>query len=95
MPKIGHALQSLRSPLPSPLLPHRCCIGDKVSDEVNNLRDCSFNGGETCFVHANGPYPFGVDPSWRGTKTELPYLNRWVRLKGKLFPVIIWTGWEC
>nr|AAD21487.2 putative vacuolar proton-ATPase subunit [Arabidopsis thaliana] len=21
------------------------------------------------------PYPFGVDPSWRGSRTELPYLN--------------------
>jgi hypothetical protein len=24
------------------------------------------------------PYPFGVDPTWRGTKTELPALNRYV-----------------
>ena len=22
-----------------------------------------------------GPYPFGVDPVWHGTKTELSYLN--------------------
>ncbi|XP_026399435.1 V-type proton ATPase subunit a1-like [Papaver somniferum] len=22
-----------------------------------------------------GPYPFGVDPSWRGSRTELPFLN--------------------
>ena len=21
------------------------------------------------------PYPFGVDPSWRGSRTELPFLN--------------------
>lgn len=22
-----------------------------------------------------GPYPFGVDPIWHGSKSELPYLN--------------------
>ncbi len=22
-----------------------------------------------------GPYPFGVDPVWHGSKSELPYLN--------------------
>ena len=26
-------------------------------------------------VCLQGPYPFGVDPVWHGTKTELSYLN--------------------
>ena len=24
---------------------------------------------------ASGPYPFGVDPVWHGSRSELPYLN--------------------
>lgn len=24
---------------------------------------------------AKGPYPFGVDPVWHGSRSELPYLN--------------------
>ena len=26
-------------------------------------------------VKYRDPYPFGVDPSWRGSRSELPYLN--------------------
>lgn len=26
-------------------------------------------------VKFQDPYPFGVDPSWRGSRTELPFLN--------------------
>lgn len=26
-------------------------------------------------VKIREPYPFGVDPSWRGSRTELPFLN--------------------
>jgi len=26
-------------------------------------------------VKFRGPYPFGVDPSWRGSRSELPFLN--------------------
>lgn len=26
-------------------------------------------------VTLQGPYPFGIDPVWHGTKTELSYLN--------------------
>jgi V-type ATPase 116kDa subunit family len=32
----------------------------------------AFSTGLVAGVH---PYPFGVDPVWHGTKTELPYLN--------------------
>ncbi len=43
---------------------------------MTDLRDCGHHGGKISFEREGGPYPFGVDPSWRGTKTELPYLNR-------------------
>ena len=26
-------------------------------------------------IKVRSPYPFGVDPSWRGSRTELPFLN--------------------
>lgn len=26
-------------------------------------------------VKYRDPYPFGVDPSWRGSRSELPFLN--------------------
>ncbi|PON62354.1 ATPase, V0 complex, subunit 116kDa [Parasponia andersonii] len=29
----------------------------------------------TGLIKVGGPYPFGVDPSWRGSRSELPFLN--------------------
>jgi len=29
----------------------------------------------TGLVKFRDPYPFGVDPSWRGSRSELPFLN--------------------
>ena len=26
-------------------------------------------------MQAGAPYPFGMDPVWHGSRTELPYLN--------------------
>lgn len=26
-------------------------------------------------IKYRNPYPFGVDPSWRGSRSELPFLN--------------------
>mmetsp|Transcript_13610 Transcript_13610/g.33453 ORF Transcript_13610/g.33453 Transcript_13610/m.33453 type:complete len:829 (-) Transcript_13610:923-3409(-) len=51
-----------------------CYVGGKPSD-VDDLRACGHAGGKIVLPPGAGPYPFGVDPAWRGTKTELPYLN--------------------
>lgn len=50
--------------------------GEEVAGP-SDLRSCPYVGGEV--VLDGDPYAFGVDPAWRGTKTELPYLNRWGR----------------
>ncbi|KAL6762998.1 vacuolar proton ATPase subunit A [Haematococcus lacustris] len=52
----------------------QCMKGGELAG-VPDLRDCSHAGGKVGFPAGSEPYPFGVDPSWRGTKTELPYLN--------------------
>ncbi|XP_062081978.1 V-type proton ATPase subunit a1 isoform X2 [Humulus lupulus] len=39
-------------------------------------RDTSCSDANTAgLVKFREPYPFGVDPSWRGSRTELPFLN--------------------
>ena len=50
----------------------RCYVNGEITP--NDLRDCTHVNGEIEFA-GPGPYGFGVDPTWRGTKTELPYLN--------------------
>lgn len=52
----------------------KCYVGGEISG-ITDLRDCGIKGGQIGFPHETGPYPFGVDPSWKGTRTELPYLN--------------------
>ncbi|KAH7560970.1 hypothetical protein JRO89_XS10G0152400 [Xanthoceras sorbifolium] len=39
-------------------------------------RDATCSDAHTAgLVKYQDPYPFGVDPSWRGSRTELPFLN--------------------
>ena len=53
----------------------RCYEGSEaIPTGPVDLRDCASFGGEIAREGPN-PYGFGVDPVWRGTKTELPYLN--------------------
>ena len=33
------------------------------------------NADKVGLIKYQDPYPFGVDPSWRGSRTELPFLN--------------------
>lgn len=52
------------------------CFADAtetVPSGPSDLRACKEFGGIIQLY--GGPYEFGVDPAWRGTKTELPYLN--------------------
>ncbi|KAI9076162.1 hypothetical protein K1719_041860 [Acacia pycnantha] len=41
-----------------------------------DCRDISCRDAHTAgLLKRHGTYPFGVDPSWRGSRTELPFLN--------------------
>ena len=53
---------------------HFKCYIDGQESPTTELRDCSHMDG-LVVRPGDYPYPFGVDPVWRGTKTELPYLN--------------------
>eukprot|EP00879_Flechtneria_rotunda_P014171 GHRR01014808.1.p1 GENE.GHRR01014808.1~~GHRR01014808.1.p1 ORF type:complete len:648 (+),score=178.01 GHRR01014808.1:407-2350(+) len=53
----------------------RCFKNGALQPAVHDLRVCPEIGGEVAFPPGINPYPFGVDPAWHGTKSELPYLN--------------------
>ncbi|XP_016500848.2 V-type proton ATPase subunit a1 isoform X1 [Nicotiana tabacum] len=45
-------------------------------DSAYKCRDATCSDARTVgLVKYNDPYPFGVDPSWRGSRSELPFLN--------------------
>ncbi|KAF9593764.1 hypothetical protein IFM89_025231 [Coptis chinensis] len=45
-------------------------------DSAYKCRDSSCSDSHTMgLVKYRAPYPFGVDPSWRGSRSELPFLN--------------------
>jgi V-type H+-transporting ATPase subunit a len=36
---------------------------------------CASDAHTAGLIKVRDPYPFGVDPSWRGSRSELPFLN--------------------
>ncbi|GFR41621.1 hypothetical protein Agub_g2347, partial [Astrephomene gubernaculifera] len=52
----------------------KCFVNGTASATIDR-RDCGHHGGKLLMDGSRGPYGFGVDPIWHGTKTELPFLN--------------------
>ncbi|XP_069154936.1 V-type proton ATPase subunit a1-like isoform X2 [Solanum lycopersicum] len=45
-------------------------------DSAYRCRDATCSDAQTVgLIKYKDPYPFGVDPSWRGSRSELPFLN--------------------
>ncbi|KAJ8563541.1 hypothetical protein K7X08_031993 [Anisodus acutangulus] len=45
-------------------------------DSAYKCRDATCSNAQTvALIKYKDPYPFGVDPSWRGSRSELPFLN--------------------
>lgn len=55
-----------------------CPTNPSFSDRVAiafNHDLCPTAGSGLVPGRGSGPYPMGVDPTWHGTRTELPFLN--------------------
>ena len=66
-----------RHQVPRLLLKPRCCFL-QIKSRVQmafNPELCPEAYGDGLAMSPSQPYPFGVDPTWHGTRTELQFLN--------------------
>ncbi|PNY03655.1 vacuolar proton ATPase a1-like protein [Trifolium pratense] len=60
----------------------------KVKDSTFRSTYVARDAHTTGLVKYREPYPFGVDPSWRGSRSELPFLNSLKMKMSILFGVV-------
>ena len=63
---------------PISLVTLRCCCLLQIKSRVQmafNPELCPEAYGDGLAMSPSQPYPFGVDPTWHGTRTELQFLN--------------------
>ena len=56
----------------------RCCYMVQINDRVQmhfDMKLCPEAFSDGLAMTTSQPYPFGVDPTWHGTRTELQFLN--------------------
>jgi len=75
----------------------QCFVNGEVVASIKDLRACrEVAGGSVAFLKGSPPYPFGVDPVWHGTTSELPFLNSMKMKMSILMGVVsfgIWGAW--